>query len=75
MLLGDTMISLRSLIWFVLLISIVSATWYRRRPSNTLPEGAELGDNCTVSRPSRCGEKTLLERTETELTAADGFQG
>lgn len=67
------MASIRFIVlWIAVLAGAANAwRWFR----STLPEGVELGDSCTVSRPWRCGERVLLNATETELTEDDGFDG
>ncbi len=58
----------------VLFAGVTNARRYYR-PTG-LPEGSQLGDSCTPKRqPYRCGEKTFLGRTETELIETDGIEG
>lgn len=62
--------------WLCLLLMVALAcahsySWI----GSSVPAGAELGDACTPHRAAICGDKILLNETETELTEEDGFSG
>ena len=69
------MATLRFVVLCIALFAGVANAHGYYRPTG-LPEGAQLGDSCTPrGQPRRCGEATLLGRTETELNETDGIEG
>ena len=69
------MATLRFVVLCIALFAGVANAHGYYRPTG-LPEGAQLGDSCTPrGQPRRCGEATLLGRTETELGETDGIEG